>query len=111
MAKQVLPTVSTLASSRAHEQFLKRERGEVVLVGYIQGDDAANTEILRAAAEKLHEDYPIGITSNAAAAQTAGVSFPALVLYKPDNEGTVVFDKDWELSTFLFRARLMRRTC
>ncbi|KAF3766408.1 thioredoxin-domain-containing protein [Cryphonectria parasitica EP155] len=97
MAKQVLPTVSTLASQRAHDQFLKRERQEVALVGYLEGDDAANTEILRAAAEKLHEDYPIGITSNAAAAQAAGVSFPALVLYKPDNEGTVVFSKNWEV--------------
>lgn len=97
MQKQVLPTVSTVNSQRQHDQFLKRERTETVLMGYFDASDDKSRDLLAAAAEKLHEDYPIGVTSDSASAQAAGVSFPAIVLYKPDGEGTVVFDKAWEV--------------
>lgn len=96
MEKQVLPTVSELNKAE-HDRFLSREREEVVIMGYIDSSDTTSKEMLQAAAEKLHEDFPIGITSDASAAQAAGVSAPAIVLYKPDGEGKVVFDKGWDV--------------
>lgn len=95
MAKQLLPTVSVLNNRNAHDRFLSKEREEVVLVGYIDNNDDGHNTTFYGAAEKLHEDFPMGITSDAAAAQAAGVSFPALVMYKPDGEGTILFDKEW----------------
>lgn len=96
MEKQVLPTVSELNKAE-HDRFLSREREEVVIMGYLDSSDSSKKEMLQAAAEKLHEDFPIGITSDASAAKAAGVSAPALVLYKPDGEGKVVFDKSWDV--------------
>lgn len=97
MEKQVLPTVSNLQSKQQHDNFLYKERAEVVLVAYIDSNDAFSAETFAAAAERLHEDYPIGKTADASAAQAAGVSFPSIVLYKPDNEGKVTFDKKWDV--------------
>lgn len=95
MAKQLLPTVSVLSNRNAHDRFLSKEREEVVLIGYIDNNDGGHNTTFYGAAEKLHEDYPLGITSDPAAAQAAGVSFPSLVLYKPNGEGNIVFDKEW----------------
>lgn len=97
MAKQILPTVSVLESKQAHDNFLFQERGEVVIVGYIDSSDTASNATLFAAAEKLHEDFPIGVTSDLAAAQSAGVTFPSIVLYRPDNDGKEVFEKKWDV--------------
>lgn len=97
MAKQILPTVSVLDNKQAHDNFLFKERGEVAIVGYIDSSDTASNSTLFAAAEKLHEDFPIGVTSDLAAAQAAGVTFPSIVLYKPENDGKEVFDKTWDV--------------
>lgn len=97
MAKQLLPTASVLPNKQAHDNFLSQEKAEVVLMGYFDRNDKESPEILTAAAEKLHEDFPIGLTTDTGAAQAAGVSSPALVLYKPDGEGKVVFDKNWDV--------------
>lgn len=97
MAKQILPTVSVLDSKQAHDNFLFKERGEVVLVGYIDSSDTASNTTLFAAAEKLHEDFPIGVTSDLAAAQAAGVNFPSIVLYRPENDGKEIFEKAWDV--------------
>lgn len=97
MSKQILPTVSKFSNKAQHDRFLSKEREEVVLVGYIDSNDAASRDMLYAAAEKLHEDFPIGITSDGSAAQDAGVSFPSIVLYKPNGEGKVIFDKNWDV--------------
>lgn len=96
MQKQVLPTVSEL-NKAAVDIFLSKEREEVAIIGYIDSNDASSKDMFYAAAEKLHEDYPMGITTDISAAQSAGVSFPSIVLYKPDGEGKVVFDKSWDV--------------
>lgn len=97
MAKQILPTVSTLATKQAHDNFLFKERSEVAIVGYIDSSDTASNSTFFAAAEKLHEDFPLGVTSDVAAAQAAGVTFPSIVLYRPENDGKEVFDKAWDV--------------
>lgn len=97
MAKQLLPTVSVLDNKQAHDSFLFKERGEVVLVGYIDSSDTTSNATLFAAAEKLHEDFPIGVTSDVSSAQAAGVTVPSIVLYRPENDGKVIFDKKWEV--------------
>lgn len=97
MAKQILPTVSVLDSKQAHDNFLFQERGEVVIVGYIDSSDTASNTTFFAAAEKLHEDFPLGVTSDLAAAQAAGVTSPSIVLYRPENDGKEIFDKTWEV--------------
>lgn len=97
MSKQLLPTVSELQNKQSHDDFLYKEKTEVVLVGYFDSDDVHRRGVLTSAAEKLHEDFPIGMIKDASVAQAAGVSVPSLVLYKPDGEGKVVFDKDWNV--------------
>lgn len=89
--KQLLPTVSVLADKAQHDRFLAKEKDEVVLVGYFAPDDKDSHTTLYAAAERLHEDVPIGVTSDPSAAAAAGVSFPAIVLHKPNDEGKVVY--------------------
>lgn len=89
--KQTLPTVSVLATKGQHDGFLAKESGEVVLIGYFDPDDKASHTTLYAAAERLHEDIPIGVTSDRSAAAAAGVSFPAVVMHKPNDEGRVTY--------------------
>lgn len=96
MEKQVLPTVSDLKSKQQHDDFLYKEKAEVVLMGYFDATDITSSALFTAAAEKLHEDFPMGKTSDTDAALAAGVSFPAVVMYKPDGEGKVVCDGCWD---------------
>ncbi|KAK7748196.1 protein disulfide-isomerase precursor [Cytospora paraplurivora] len=91
VTKQLLPTVSVLTGKGQHDAFLAREREEVVLIGYFSPDDQLSNASLAAAAEKLHEDIPIGVTSDAAAAAAVGIDFPAIVLHQPNDEGKVVY--------------------
>lgn len=91
VTKQLLPTVSVLTGKGQHDAFLAKEREEVVLIGYFSPDDQLSNASLAAAAEKLHEDIPIGVTSDAAAAAAVGVDFPAIVLHQPNDEGKVVY--------------------
>lgn len=89
--KQLLPTVSVLTGKAQHDAFLAKERDEVVLVGYFSPEDKTSHLTLYAAAERLHEDVPIGVTSDPSAAAAAGVSFPAIVMHEPNGEGKVVY--------------------
>ncbi|CAN8103344.1 unnamed protein product [Discula destructiva] len=97
MERQTLPTVSDLQTKQQHDDFLFKEKGEIVLMAYFDSNDDHHPRVLAAAAEKLHEDFPLGKTSDVNAAQAAGVPFPSLVLYRPDDEGKVVFDKVWDV--------------
>lgn len=91
VTKQLLPTVSVLTVKAQHDAFLAREKDEVVLIGYFDPGDKASHTTLYAAAERLHEDIPIGVTSDPSAAAAAGVSFPAIVMHKPNDEGKIVY--------------------
>lgn len=94
--KQVLATVNSLATKALHDAFLEKEKEEIVLIGYFDADDTVAKGALWAAAEKLHEDFPIGVTFNADAAAKAGVSFPSIVMYEPNGEGKEVYKGDIE---------------
>lgn len=94
MKKQVLATVNSFATKSQHDAFLKKEKEEIVLVGYFSPDDTVAKGTLWAAAEKLHEDFPIGVTFNAEAAAAAGVSFPSIVMYEPNGEGKEIYQGD-----------------
>lgn len=96
MKKQVLATVNPLATKALHDAFLEKEKEEIVLMGYFDADDTVAKGALWAAAEKLHEDFPIGVTFNADAAAKAGVSFPSIVMYEPNGEGKEVYKGDIE---------------
>ncbi|POS78513.1 protein disulfide-isomerase [Diaporthe helianthi] len=94
--KQVLATVNTLSTKALHDGFLDKEKEEIVLIGYFDKDDSVAKGALLAAAEKLHEDFPIGMTNNPEAAAAAGVSFPSIVMYEPNGEGKEVYKGDIE---------------
>lgn len=96
MKKQVLATVNPLATKAIHDAFLEKEKEEIVLMGYFDKDDTVSKGALWAAAEKLHEDFPIGVTHNTDAAAAAGVSFPSIVMYEPNGEGKEVYKGDIE---------------
>ncbi|KAI3395971.1 hypothetical protein diail_610 [Diaporthe ilicicola] len=92
--KQVLATVNTLDTKSAVDAFLAKEKEEIVLIGYFSPEDTVAKATLWAAAEKLHEDYPIGMTFDAAAAAAAGASFPSIVMYEPNGEGKEFYTGD-----------------
>lgn len=96
MKKQVLATVNPLATKAIHDAFLEKEKEEIVLMGYFDSEDTVAKGALWAAAEKLHEDFPIGVTFNADAAAAAGVSFPSIVMYEPNGEGKEVYKGEIE---------------
>ncbi len=102
--KQVLPIITNISSKQRLDDFLKQEKSEVVLIAYMDENDQLSRERFSAAAEKLHEDFPIGIVSNSDVARYKGVGkTPAIVLYEPWEEGNVVYDGDFaveDIKTF-----------
>lgn len=89
MIKQSLPAVSTLTTETI-EEFKKKDK--VVLVAYLDSDDKDSTEAYAAAASVLRDNFLFGSTTDATLAKAAGVSAPALVLYKDFDEPQIVFD-------------------
>jgi protein disulfide-isomerase A1 len=91
--KQVLPVVTHISSKQGLDEFLKKERLEIVLVGYIDENDGLSSKEFSAAAEKLHEDFPLALVSDPEVIKYKGVGkTPTIVLYEPWEEGNVVYD-------------------
>lgn len=98
LEKQVLPVITHISSTNSLDAFLEKEKSEIVLVGYIDNNDEPSRKAFSAAAEKLHEDFPIGLVSNSEVAKYKGVAkTPAIVLYEPWEEGKAVFDETFEV--------------
>ncbi|KAH8652110.1 thioredoxin-like domain-containing protein [Xylariales sp. PMI_506] len=96
--KQVLPTVSNISSRMNLKQFLLKEKSEVVLVGYINDSDEDAKKQFIAAAEKLHEDFPIALVTDAdLIAEQKLQKTPSIVLYEPWEEGTIVYDGEFKV--------------
>jgi protein disulfide-isomerase A1 len=93
MVKQSLPAVSEVTKDTL-EEFKKADK--VVLVAYLSADDKASSEVFTAAAEKLRDNYPFGVSTDAALAEAEGVTAPAVVLYKDFDEGKSVFSEKFD---------------
>jgi protein disulfide-isomerase A1 len=93
MIKQSLPAVSEVTKDTL-EEFKKADK--VVLVAYVDADDKASTEVFSQAAEKLRDNYPFGVSTDAALAEAEGVKAPAVVLYKDFDEGKAVFSEKFD---------------
>ncbi len=93
MIKQSLPAVSEVTKDTL-EEFKKADK--VVLVAFVDAADKASSEAFSAAAEKLRDNYPFGVSTDAALAEAEGVTAPAVVLYKDFDEGKSVFSEKFD---------------
>ncbi|KAL2161469.1 hypothetical protein VTH06DRAFT_8031 [Thermothelomyces fergusii] len=94
MVKQSLPAVSEVTKETL-EEFKKADK--VVIVAYVDADDKASSEVFTKTAEKLRDNYPFGLSTDAALAEAEGVKVPAIVLYKDFDEGKAVFSDKFDL--------------
>ncbi|KAK4186148.1 putative disulfide-isomerase precursor [Podospora australis] len=93
MIKQSLPAVSDVTKDTL-EEFKKADK--VVVVAYVDASDKASSEAFASVAEKLRDDYPFGVSSDAALAEAEGVKVPSVVVYKDFDEGKSVFSEKFE---------------
>jgi protein disulfide-isomerase A1 len=93
MIKQSLPAVSEVTKDTL-EEFKKADK--VVLVAYVDAADKASSEVFTKAAEKLRDNYPFGLSTDAELAEAEGVKAPAVVLYKDFDEGKAVFSEKFD---------------
>ena len=91
MTKQSLPSVSSLESKAALEEFKTADK--VVLVGYFAADDKSSNTTFSELADELRDSFLFGATSDAALAKAEGVKAPAIVLYKAFDEGKATFEE------------------
>ncbi|CAE6422244.1 unnamed protein product [Rhizoctonia solani] len=86
MKKQSLPALTTLTCD-SHTNFTKEDK--VVVVAYVNSESDELAKAIQAAADDHRDDYLFGITTDADAIKEAGVTAPALVIYKSFDEGRV----------------------
>ncbi|QRV87587.1 prolyl 4-hydroxylase, beta polypeptide [Ceratobasidium sp. AG-Ba] len=86
MKKQALPALSVVNSDN-HTKFIKDDK--VVVVAYTDAESDALVSAIKEAAENHRDDYLFGATTDPAAIKEAGVTPPALVVYKTFDEGRV----------------------
>ncbi|KAL4075823.1 thioredoxin-like protein [Scleroderma citrinum] len=83
MIKQSLPAVSEVTVSNLSEF---QKAGKIVAIAYVSSTSEAPAPEFTAAAEKHRDDYFFGITSDPEAIKAAGVSTPAIVVYRDFDE-------------------------
>ncbi|CAE6435792.1 hypothetical protein ACGC1H_000829 [Rhizoctonia solani] len=86
MKKQSLPALTTVTGD-LHSNFIKEDK--VVVVAYVNSDSDDLAKAIQTAADDHRDDYLFGLTTDAAAIKEAGVTPPALVVYKTFDEGRV----------------------
>ncbi|KAF8319531.1 uncharacterized protein EI90DRAFT_3254769 [Cantharellus anzutake] len=84
MTKQSLPAISTVASENL-EEFKVADK--VVVLAYATSTEEAPIPAFSSVAETYRDDYLFGLTTDEAAIKAAGVTPPAIVLYKKFDEG------------------------
>lgn len=94
MVKQSLPAVSEVTQDTL-EEFKKADK--VVIVAYLDAEDKASSDVFGEAAEKLRDNYPFGVSTDAALAEAEGIKVPAVVLYKDFDEGKAVFSEKFDV--------------
>lgn len=93
MIKQSMPAVSVLTADTI-EDF--KTSDEVVLVSYFEVADKTSNETFTTVAETLRNKFLFGATNDEALAEAAGVTRPAVVLYKKFDEGKTPFTGNFE---------------
>ncbi|KAG8747496.1 protein disulfide-isomerase precursor [Ceratobasidium sp. 414] len=88
MKKQSLPAISSITADN-HAKFIKEDK--VVVVVYVDSDSDALFKAVNEVAESHRDDYLFGSTTDEAAVKEAGVTPPALVIYKSFDDGRVEF--------------------
>ncbi|KAF8332868.1 thioredoxin-like protein [Cantharellus anzutake] len=83
MTKQSLPAISTVASENL-EEFKVADK--VVVLAYATSTEEAPIPAFSSVAETYRDDYLFGLTTDEAAIKAAGVTPPAIVLYKKFDE-------------------------
>ncbi|KAG1907137.1 thioredoxin-like protein [Suillus fuscotomentosus] len=83
MLKQNLPAVSDVTASNLAEF---QNADKLVVLAYVSSTTKAPAPEFSATAEKLRDEYLFGITSDAAAIAAAGVTPPAIVVYRNFDE-------------------------
>jgi len=84
MKKQALPAVSKVSSDN-HIAFQGEDK--IVIIAYTDESDSTNQAVFNSFAESHRDDYLFGTTSDPTAISQAGVTPPAVVLYKTFDEG------------------------
>jgi protein disulfide-isomerase A1 len=83
MVKQSLPPVTEVTTANL-EEFKKADK--LVVIAYLASATAAPASEYSATAEKHRDDYLFGLTTNEAAIAAAGVTPPAVVVYRNYDE-------------------------
>ncbi|KAG9102339.1 protein disulfide-isomerase precursor [Ceratobasidium sp. 370] len=86
MKKQALPALSSVTAGN-HSKFIKEDK--VVVLAYVDSASDALFKAVNEVAENHRDDYLFGSTTDEAAIKEAGVTPPALVVYKSFDEGRV----------------------
>jgi len=106
MTKQSLPSVSILNADNV-EDFKTSDK--VVLIAYLDANDKTSNETFTAVADTLRDSYLFGATSDSALATAAGVTAPAIVLYRSFDDPVTVYDGPFEtaaISSFVKTASI-----
>ena len=85
--RQSLPAVTEVTASNI-EEFKKADK--IVAIAYLSSSDAA-AAVFQATAEKHRDDYLFGQSTDAAVVESAGVSTPAIVLYRAFDDPVSVY--------------------
>jgi len=88
MTKQALPAVSEVTADK-HDEFIKADK--IVAVAYLASPTDAPAAEFSAAAEANRDDYLFGLVTDKAAIEAAGVTPPAIVLYRSFDEPKTEF--------------------
>ena len=94
MTKQSLPAVSALDKATL-EPFSKSDK--VVIVAYVDAEDKDSLATFTEVAESLRDNFLFGSTTDADLAKEAGVTAPAVVLYKSFDEGKDIFQDTFKV--------------
>lgn len=92
MQKQALPALSEVSAASLPE-FKTRDR--VVVVAYVSSKDSEERRTFSDIANQARDDFVFGVVDDAEAAKAAGVSTPAIVLYRQFDDPEVKFSGKW----------------
>jgi protein disulfide-isomerase A1 len=84
--RQSLPAVTDVTADK-HEEFTKADK----VVAILYANSASDVPVFSKVAEKHRDDYLFGVATDAAVIQAAGVTAPALVVYRSFDEARTNF--------------------